>query len=785
MSVHVIYYKDGAKMMRPVLSRPEYLALRNSGDQVQTVAAIREGDASLKHKLVQMNYSCLPNEDGSLKGSKTMSTTVGMDIDWTPSPLPLVGEEQTAASKEEWLKKVPELVMGKKEELGLLMLECSATKGYHLVFRRRPELSQEENLKWASELLGVAYDKGAKDITRVFFTTTAAEEDLIFLDDEIFRPTPADPSEDPGRPTPDPSREGRGEAGAEGAAEKSRGQESLPSRGDLEGSEGSSGSESVAAEGRCLAAFDLCAEQAGLNPKAMDVWGEHNWHTNLMAVLSVGVAKLMSRRQLVAVVAERVPNYAQTEDCRKLIDYFYEKYDADKGFMNASLREINAKAQKEPAQEASQPQPQQAAASTEAALPTLPKRLPKLLSLLTRNVEAIYKPCVSMSVFAPLQTHLVGVQWRYVDRVLHEPGDMCLLMAPMASGKSCITKPIEFILSDIVARDSLSRQREQAWRDLLNTKGANKEKPKRPEGLCVQVLVPDMTNAAFVQRLQDAGEHPVYTQMNELDLLTQLRTNGKSGTPTQILRLAFDHDIYGQERVGSQSVNARVRVRWNLNMSTTIQKGQSFFRNAIADGTLSRLSLCTIQRPLGHGMPLFGNYDAAYAEELKPYIDRLNSASGLIECPQAERLIRRMVAEVQQEALERGENPSELSNRALVIAYKRAMTLYVAEGAWSKDIEAFVRWSYAYDMAVKQLFFGELIEREMRGETIKAPRGRKGLLRSLANVFTLEQLRLKCAEQNLNTAPEQLINVWVNRKCVMRRDDGQYEKVRAGNTNKN
>ena len=516
----------------------------------------------------------------------------------------------------------------------------------------------------------------------------------------------------------------------------------------------------------------------------MDVWGEHNWHTNLMAVLSVGVAKLMSRRQLVAVVAERVPNYAQTEDCRKLIDYFYEKYDADKGFMNASLREINAKAQKETAQEASQPQPQQAAASAEAALPTLPKRLPKLLSLLTRNVEAIYKPCVSMSVFAPLQTHLVGVQWRYVDRVLHEPGDMCLLMAPMASGKSCITKPIEFILSDIVARDSLSRQREQAWRDLLNTKGANKEKPKRPEGLCVQVLVPDMTNAAFVQRLQDAGEHPVYTQMNELDLLTQLRTNGKSGTPTQILRLAFDHDIYGQERVGSQSVNARVRVRWNLNMSTTIQKGQSFFRNAIADGTLSRLSLCTIQRPLGHGMPLFGDYDAAYAEELKPYIDRLNSASGLIECPQAERLIRRMVAEVQQEALERGENPSELSNRALVIAYKRAMTLYVAEGAWSKDIEAFVRWSYAYDMAVKQLFFGELIEREMRGETIKAPRGRKGLLRSLANVFTLEQLRLKCAEQNLNTAPEQLINVWVNRKCVMRRDDGQYEKVRAGSTNK-
>ena len=208
MSVHVIYYKDGAKMMRPVLSRPEYLALRNSGSQVQMVAAIREGDTSLKHKLVQMNYSCLPNEDGSLKGSKTMSTTVGMDIDWTPSPLPLVGEEQTAASKEEWLKRVPELVMGKKEELGLLMLECSATKGYHLVFKRRPELSQEENLKWASELLGVVYDKGAKDITRVFFTTTASEEDLIYLDDAIFSLTPC------------PSPKGEGSSGSSSVKEE-------------------------------------------------------------------------------------------------------------------------------------------------------------------------------------------------------------------------------------------------------------------------------------------------------------------------------------------------------------------------------------------------------------------------------------------------------------------------------------------------------------------------------------------------------------------------------------
>ena len=184
MSVHVIYYKDGAKRMRPVLTRQEYLALRGSQEQQRTLQAVRQGDAKQKSRLVQMNYSCLPNEDGTLKGSKRMSTTIGMDVDWTPSPLSHEGEEQIAARKEEWLRKVPELVLSKKEELGLLMLERSATKGYHLVFKRRPELNQEENLKWASELLGVEFDKGAKDITRVFFTTT--EQELIYLDDEIF-----------------------------------------------------------------------------------------------------------------------------------------------------------------------------------------------------------------------------------------------------------------------------------------------------------------------------------------------------------------------------------------------------------------------------------------------------------------------------------------------------------------------------------------------------------------------------------------------------------------------
>ena len=293
-------------MMRPVLSREEYLRLRDGGCQKSNLSRIRQGEEKLKVDLVQMNYSCLPNDDGTLKGSKRASMSVCMDIDFN-APEGLSEEEKKAWLKEQ-MAKVPELVLSKKDELVPLMLERSATKGYHLAFRRRPDLDQVGNLKWASELLGIKYDKQAKDITRVYFTTTADAGELLYLDDEIFSVAGSDSTVQTTPPDGTPPNSGR-----EGCAEKEV--RESPSQ-----------------------------SNAKINS---DVWGEHNWHANLMAVLSVGVGKLMSRDQLMGVIAVRLPNYSQTEDCRKLVDYFYEKYDADKGFMNASLREINAKAQTE------------------------------------------------------------------------------------------------------------------------------------------------------------------------------------------------------------------------------------------------------------------------------------------------------------------------------------------------------------------------------------------------------------------------------------------------------
>ena len=355
MSVHMIYYKDGVKMMRPILNREEYLSQRDGGEQQSLLKGVREGKEQLKSKLVQMNYSCLPNEDGTLKGSKRMSSSIGMDIDHIEQ-----GEMEELCRR----------ILAKKDELGLLMLEKSARgQGYHLAFRRKQELSQEENLRWASNLLGVEYDKGAKDITRVFFTTT--NDDLLFLDDKVFTIE-------------------------EAVMKKNTNRTNLTNKTSQKVAEEPANitpQEVGEASAQSLEAFDLCVGLAGLKADAMDVWGVHNWHANLMAVLSVGVAKLMTKEQLRAVVAQRLPNYSQTEDCQKLIDYFYEKYDANKGFMNTALREINAKAQQKADNSCT------ANSLCNAEPPEMPKKLPKLVQLLTSRTPEMYKPAVAHAVF--------------------------------------------------------------------------------------------------------------------------------------------------------------------------------------------------------------------------------------------------------------------------------------------------------------------------------------------------------------------------------------------------
>ena len=412
--------------------------------------------------------------------------------------------------------------------------------------------------------------------------------------------------------------------------------------------------------------------------------------------------------------------------------------------------------------------------------PTLPKRLPPLIELLTRHVPAHARAAVAHAVFPALGAHLGGVKFRYVDNVEHEATFMCVLLAKMSSGKSAVNKPIEYILADIVERDMLNRQREQEWKNSLNTKGANKEKPKRPDDLCIQVLVSDMTNAAFVQRLNDAGEKFLYTQMDEIELLDQLKTSSRGNQVSQLIRLAFDQGLYGQERVGSQSVTARVKVKWNWNASSTIQKGKWYFRGALTDGTLSRLNFCTMEPTKAGEIPVYGTYNGAFAEELRPYIDRLNEAKGRIECPEAEELARELLASnAERAALTDDEAYETLSYRANVIAYLKAMTLYIAHGEWTEEIGEFVRWSEEYDLWCKMHFFGEQLRTEMNRESLIVSPGPRNMLELLPTRFTREEVVTIRRAQGKTDSPTMMLQNWKKRGYIML-DETTGEYIKCG-----
>ena len=375
--------------------------------------------------------------------------------------------------------------------------------------------------------------------------------------------------------------------------------------------------------------------------------------------------------------------------------------------------------------------------------PEMPRRLPPLIKLLVSRTPKIYRPAVAHAVFPALATHLWRTTFRYIDNVEHEATLMNVLMAGTGAGKNCISEPINHILKDIRKRDMENLQREKEWKAEMNTKGANKDKRKRPEGLVIQEIDPDMTNAAFVQRLADAEERFLYTKMNEIDQFDALKTSARSKAHFQIMCLAFDPgNVYGQTRVGTSSVSERVCIRFNWNASTTIHKGQAYFRSVLTDGPISRINFCTIpEQPIGAEMPVYGSYGADFDEELRPYIERLNKARGLVECRQAQNLAKRLKEENAEFArLSQSRVYENLSFRANVIAYLKAMVLFVAQGGvWDKVTEDFIRWSLRYDLWCKMKFFGEAIEEVEFAGKRERKRGPQNLLDLLPDIFTRDE----------------------------------------------
>ena len=403
--------------------------------------------------------------------------------------------------------------------------------------------------------------------------------------------------------------------------------------------------------------------------------------------------------------------------------------------------------------------------------PKMPNRLPPLIKLLVSRTPKIYQPAVAHAVFPALATHLWKTHFRYIDNVEHEATLMNVLMAGTGAGKNCITEPINHILKDIRQQDKENLQREKEWKNEMQTKGANKDKRKRPEGLVIQEIDPDTTNAAFVQRLDEAEERFLYTKMNEIDQFDALKTSSNPKAQFQIMCLAFDPgNVYRQTRVGTGSVSARVCIRFNWNASTTIYKGQAYFRNVLTDGPISRINFCTIpEQPIGADMPIYGTYDAAFDEELRPYLDRLKKARGLVECQGARNLAKKLKEENAEFArLSQSRVYENLSFRANVIAFLKAMVLFVAHGGvWDKTMEEFIRWSLKYDMWCKMRFFGEAIEEmESRGFREKK-RGPQNLLDLLPDIFTRDEaLQMRNRQGIVQGSVGNMLASWKSRKYI-------------------
>ena len=878
MSCYVIFYENGAKMMRPVLTAAEYRNLRNSNYQKRLVAGIRKGDAKQKMRLLQMNYSCMATppslQKAPLKGCKSPSMSVGMDVDFDPS----------APDYEEMMEKAPEMVLSKKDELGLLMLERSARKGYHLVFRRhfmdglaegKILENQEINLKWASELLGVKFDEAAKDITRVFFSTTASEEDLLFLDDALFEQTAPNienlagsGSSTNGSSTNGSSTNGSSASGSSASGSSTNGSSASGSSASGSSTNGSSTNGS-SASGSSASGSSTNGSAATGSSTSRSTAGKENPSNSAEASQKSADAQQASNAQNPANAqqastqqasnaqnpadAQQASNTQQASNAQnpanasnisplyngipysEIISKYWELYNFGKlptmgdrnvktfelavtlrAICNYSLPQLEAviprydnfpeqewrttleSALKEPRKGmpyrlrqvllAIQSDSKIAATGGSRDVPpAMPQKLPKLLKLLSSKVPQMYKPAVCEAIFPALAIHLHGVKFRYWDNVDHEPTFMNVLIAPMSVGKGAIKKPIDFILADIKEADKPNRLREAEWKR-KNPSGKTKAKDPRPNDICIQILIDNLTDAVFNQRVVDAHENGhrfVYTRVDEVEQLKKVTSRGTVDEVSILIRKAFDNAEHGQERVGADSITGIAPLRWNFNASTTIPNAHRFFLKSVNDGTLSRLNLSTIIKPRledaqennqassqqspDDSLPIFGIYDDKFAQDLKPYLDRLSSASGLIECPQALKLAKELTRENDKRAsLYESEAYRILSYRANVIAYLKAMVLYVAQGYhWSEDIAEYVRWSEQMDLWCKMRFFGTQLEEEILQEVKQINASPQNLLSTLPDEFTYEQFLRHRQQQGKCGDGKNTLRTWKHRGYVV------------------
>ena len=574
-----------------------------------------------------------------------------------------------------------------------------------------------------------------------------------------------------------------------------------------------------------LIAFELFKEAAGLSGMDIDTVGSR--HSSLLAIMSAGASRVMGEDELMKVVAKKMPSYYEERDCHQLIHDFYAKYgDSSKPFSRDVIR-INAAAEqvasglvggtvmgdagysllagdcKSPGRLAGfnsaglagynsalglagnhkvqssmfqvQSKDVQSNEDEYPPAPPMPKKLPKLVELLVSKTPEIYQPAVAHAIFPPLATHLWNTRFRYIDNVEHEATLMCCLLAGTGAGKSCVQMPISLIMEDIRKRDMENLKREKEWKDELMRKGANKDKRKRPENLIIQTIDADMTNSAFVMRTAEAQGHFLYTSLNEIDQFDALK--GIGNQHFRIMCLAFDPgNEYGQTRVGLQSVTERVTIRFNWNASTTIEKGKRYFSKVLTDGPISRINFCTIpERLIGEDIPIYGTYDDEFRAQLKPYIENLCKASGLVDCKEAFDLAMKLKDEnAEFSRLSQNRIYENFTFRGNVIGYLKACVLYVANGfRWEPEIEEFIRWSEQYDLYCKMRFFEDGIKTASTSAEKSTSHGPSNLLQQLPDEFMYQQA-VEVRQKNGLSADgtKNMLYAWAHRGYIERRKAG-------------
>ena len=676
----------------------------------------------------------------------------------------------------------------------LLHLEYSARKKLHIDIRMPIGMTIEETQRAYCEALGVPCDESCFTPERILFITDQYSE--IYRSKDWYAVLPAD--ELKARREAYLKRgltiDGRGKAVDSLKLKVNSNHKVQSSNFQVQSNLGSAGGYQIpdglptsgTASEKSLIAFDLFAESAGLENVNIDTEGSR--HSSLLAIMSAGASRVMSEEELRRVVAVKMPSFAQERDCQQLIHDFYEKYgDSSKPFSRDVIR-INAQAETQANQlriNNEELRIQGASAGNQTvqssnlnvqsseddypAPPEMPKKLPKLVELLVSQTPDVYKPAVAHAIFPPLATHLCRTYFNYIDNVEHEATLMCCLLAGTGAGKNCVQMPINLIMEDIRKRDKDNLKREKEWKDEVTRKGANKDKRKRPENLVIQEIDADMTNPAFVMRTAEAQEHFLYTSLNEIDQFDALK--GQGNQQFKIMCLAFDPgNQYGQTRVGTSSVTERITIRFNWNASTTVQLGQRYFSKVLTDGPISRINFCTIpEREIGAEMPVYGEYDDAFREALRPYIENLCKASGRIDCAEASALAEKLKEEnADFSRMSQNRVFENLSFRGNVIAFLKACVLYVANGCkWEPEIEEFIRWSESYDLWCKMIFFGAGIAKANETGEKSSKRGPANLLQQLPDTFTYtqaEMVRLQNDFDKKGTA--KMLRNWVYRHYI-------------------